>query len=222
MKNSLNLNDDKMDSFAKATVKYNVEKQLRSKYDKILAEKKEKASRKGKVIKMSSFLKVAVVVIAVLGSVFLIQETLYDSSSQSIAQNFLDQTVIHGNPDITRKGVSTATQLQREANDAYTHQDFALAIAKYEEHKTHNEISSLDQFYLGISHLKTKNYSEAIEQFEKLKVTENIRIEEVDWLLGLALVLSDQEKKAISILEEIVAEKKYKAKEASKLLDKMK
>lgn len=224
MKNSfdLDLNEEQLDSFANAAVQYNIEKQLRLRYEKILAKNKNEFHKKESLFHISSIVKIAAIVVAILASVFLIQESFFTTTTQSFAHALLDQTNISGNPDITRKGINSASTLRREANDAYTLKDYSLAITKYEELNTQKEIESLDQFYLGICHLKTNNYSEAIQLFSKLRADENFETGENDWLLSLAYVLSNQEQKAVPILQKVITEKKYKTKEAEKLLKRLK
>ncbi len=221
MNNHTNLNDDKMESFAEATVKYNIEKKLRSKYDKILVAKKKSTKRDKRVIKMINLLKMVAILVAVVACTFAIQNTLFSPSLKSIAKNHLDQTNISGNPDITRKGANSSSQLQRQANDAYLLKNYNQAIAKYEELQIQRKSSLTDQFYLGICYLKTENYPEAITVFSELDNIEQGQVQEIDWLLSLSYVLSSQEKKAIPILKDITLQNRYKSKEAKILLAKI-
>jgi len=221
MKNNLNLNEEEMDAFAEATVQYNIEKQLREKYDKILANKKKKKHKKSVLMRLPFLAKVAAVVVAIIGSLFLIQNVTSTSSPQSMAQRYLDHTNIPGNPDITRKGANSAHQLRREANDAFILKNYPLAISKYEDLAATIKSTSLDKFYLGVSHLKTDDFSEAIEIFRSLKKNEQIDTEVIDWLLSLAYVLSNQEKNAVPILEQIVTEESYQSEKAKDLLESM-
>ena len=217
MKSNTDLNNDQLDNFAEASVQYNVEKQLRERYGKILSENKKATPEKGRVISINPIVKVAVVVVTIIGSVFLINDVITPSNPQSMAQNFLNTTQIPGNPDITRKGVSTAEQLQREANDAFIQGKFDLAIQKYEQFKGQKEFSALDQYYLGVSHLKLNDHDKAIALLEEINADTSIPIQEVDWLLGLAYVLTDQKDKAKPILDGIISSNAYKAKEAKEL-----
>jgi len=223
MKNSfdLNLSEEQLDSFANAAVQYNIEKQLRLKYDKILAEDKFGVRKKESFFRLNTILKIAAVAIAVLGSIFLIQKSTLTPTTHTYAQTLLDQTNISGNPNITRKGMTSANRLRREANDAFILKDYTLAITKYSALIAQNEIASLDQFYLGISQLKTSNYNDAIQLFSVLKSENNFESGEVDWLLSLAYVLSDQEVMAVPILKKIISANKYKTKEAKELLDRL-
>ncbi len=217
MKNSLNLNEEKLNAFANAVVHYNIEKELRSRYDKILAD--NTYHTKETQFQLSTLVKVAAVALAVFGCIFLLQMPPNTPSIHTTAQNFLDQTQILGNPDITRKGASIASPIRREANDAFTQKNFPLAIKKYEELKTQSDFSSLDQFYLGISYLKTDNHSIAIELLSEINSGEKTKTVETSWLLSLAYILSNQQMKAVPMLEQIKRDKRYKAKEAEELLN---
>lgn len=218
MKNNTDLNEENLDVFANAAVQYNIEKQLRSRYDKLLADNHFNGEHKESTFRFLSIAKAAAVLTAIFGCIYLIQILAPHSSAQVMAQNFLDQTNIASNPDITRKGTSNANQLRREANDAYTLKNYPLAIEKYDALNSQNELIALDQFYLGISHLKTDDFNAAINIFSEIKSSEKIETQEMNWLLSLAFVLSKQEDKAVPLLENIIADKKYKSKEAEKLL----
>ena len=223
MKNNQSLNDAEMESFATAATQHNIEKHLRSKYDKILADKKKNTPKKNSIFRLSTLIKVAAVAVIVIGSTLLfMQSDAFSSSSKTMAENFLAQTNIPGNPDYTRKGSVTAEELQKEANNLFVLKDYPAAIEKFEELKSSQGLSLMDQFYVGVSLMKIKNYQEAIPIFNSLKSAGNNPIEEVDWLLSLAHVLSDQSENAVPILQNIIAEDRYKSKEAKKLMSKIK
>lgn len=221
MKNSYHLNNEQMDAFAEAAVKYAVEQKLRSKYDKILSAKAKNKAEKTSIIKKLPIAKIAAVAIVLLGSLFIIQQSLFSPSINIYAQTLLDQTLLPGNPDITRKGITDASQLQREANDAFIAKNYPLAIEKYTTLHADKKMSHMDQFYLGVAQMKVESFDEAIVHFSFLKNEAKLKIEEVDWLLSLAYVLSNQNEMAIPLLIEIVDSKGYKWKKAQQLLDKI-
>lgn len=237
MKNNINLNENQMDRFAEATTKHNIEKQLKEKYAKILQGNREAKNQKRKLISISTIVKIAAVVVTVMGSMYLIQETFFSPSPQAVAQNFLERTNIASNPDITRKGALTddtqplienniednsTSQILREANDAFVVKNYSLAIGKYKTLEKQDKLSTMDQFYYGISHLRANNFEDAILRFQTIKISEDNPIEEVDWLLALAYVLSHKEEKAVPILEDIISENNYKVNEAKKLINHIK
>ena len=222
MKNNIDLNEEKLDAFANAAVQYNIEKQLRTRYDKILADRKFSNPKKTTVFQLSTFTKVAAVIVSVLGCLFMMQLFVLSPSAQNMAQVMLDETHISSNPDVTRKGTSSVSQTRREANDAYTLKNYPLAISKYESLQSQNEVTALDQFYLGVSHLRINNLSESIATLNNMRDAKNFEPAEVEWLLSLAYVLSDQEQLAIPLLQKLVSDGDYKSKDAKKLLNKLK
>lgn len=219
MKNNIDLSEEKLDDFASAAVQYNIERQLRIRYDKLLTEQQLKSRKSASIFRFSSLAKVAAIAITVLGSIFLLRTITTAPSAQVMAQTLLEQTHISSNPDITRKGVNQADQTRRAANDAFTLKNYALAITKYETLTSQNDSTALDKFYLGICYLKINNYATAIGIFSEVKASKHI--EEIDWLLSLTYVLAGEEENAHPLLQTIIAKQQYKHKEAKTLLRKI-
>jgi len=222
MKKNFNPDDEDLDSFAEAAVKYNIEKELRLRYSKKLAQQNKKSTWVKYLFSKRIVAAAAAVSIIVFGSIFLFQTFNTSITTTEMAQRYVDNTIILGNQDITRKGSSTVDVLQRNANDAFVKKDYALAITNYEKLKSTQALSALDNFYLATSYLKQKNYEKAIILFNKLKNINYQSTEEVDWLLSLAYLLSEKNEEAISLLTIIATNDQYKAKEAKILLDKIK
>ncbi|MEM9545648.1 MAG: hypothetical protein AAGA77_06730 [Bacteroidota bacterium] len=219
MKNNTDLDDEKLEEFTNAAVQYNVEKQLREKYSTILEKRKTHTSSKSHIIKLKTLLNVAAIVVSVLGSIFLIQYALSPVNPKSMAERYLEQTKVLGNPDITRKGATTAVELQINANEAFVKEQYSLAAQYYEKYRSDNAFSALDQFYLGVSYLKTGELEKAISLFIEINSNDNEQIEEVDWFLSLTYILSNQNESAKPILEKIITKNSYKVEKAKDLLN---
>ena len=219
MKNKENISNENLESFGEEAVKYGVEKDLRKRYDKILSDQKK--SKRRKVFNISQIRKIAAVALIFLVSILLFQRYYPTQSLESLAQNYLENTNIPGNQDITRKGQETAHEIQREANYAYQLKNYPLAVSKFEILDSLNLLTPIDQFYLGICQLRSKNYPEAINAFESLDEKNVSMKEEVTWLLSLSYLLHNQKDKAKPLLEQIISTDQFKAKEAKQVLSRM-
>jgi tetratricopeptide (TPR) repeat protein len=113
--------------------------------------------------------------------------------------------------------------------------DLVLAMQLY-ENKNYNEALKLFEsillndpsriglnFYSGISQMETKEYDHAGKSFGKVIDDKyNMYIEQAEWYLSLCYIITNQNDKAIHLLEKITAEKGFYQKEAGKILRKLK
>lgn len=219
----MNAHSQKSEEENKKIIHHLVERDLKAKYSKILAEKHGvHPERKSWTILKLHWIKMVAACVILFVSYFIIQQYLPNNSPKQFALQQIKQTTILGDPAAMRKDVLFSEQLRLDANYAFIHNQFDEAIRLYENIiRTGNSIPS-DYFYLGVSYLKCTDPkpAQAIEVFEKIKSEVQMK-EELDWFSALALILQGDEIEAKGILMEIVQKKGFKYKEAQKLLKEM-
>ena len=121
------------------------------------------------------------------------------------------------------------------SGDNELNSDLVLAMQFY-ENKNYTEALKLFEsillsdpsriglnFYSGVSRMETKEYELAGKSFGKIIDDRyNIYIEQAEWYLSLCYVITDQEDKAIMLLEKIIDENGYYHKKARSVLRKLK
>ena len=119
----------------------------------------------------------------------------------------------------SRGGVAEGNDLRIEASDFYRANNFVAAAPLFDQLLNSPEGNPTDQFYLGLSHLYSGNYSTAIEKLTTLKGANDFSMQkELSWYLGLALIQEGQLEAAKSELEVLSSGSGWKGAEARELI----
>ena len=121
---------------------------------------------------------------------------------------------------VARKGNFEEEELRMQANEAYTTRNFEAAIEYWELLVANQAENTFDLFYLGISYLRQKNSKpeKTIELLEQIQQQTTELRQEINWVLSLAYLQTEQEDKARTLLQSIVTNKEFMANSAEKLL----
>ncbi len=129
----------------------------------------------------------------------------------------LDEALAASFPLIHAQNVR-GDSLEKELwEQAYTENDFALVIR---ELSTQTDKSETENFYLGMAHLKQRQYAPATEAYQKVIALNNFKgfLEQARWFCSLAYIQLEQLPEAKALLEIILQkEGHYKQMEAQEL-----
>lgn len=215
----INKEGDELNLLGNVVTEYNIESKLKEKYSKTLNDEYNVKRSKINLFNQRSVLKIAAVILVLVTSVFVIRNNVNQTSKIEIAQLYLDETKVFGNAEITRKGISDQDQLRKKANEAFSKKDYQTSISLYKDMELNNQLSSLDQYYLGINYLRISKFHEAINTLAPLKDQDHFFSEEINWFLSLAYIITDQDHKATFILKQIEETNSYKHEQAKQLLN---
>lgn len=192
------VHSEKTDSILKSWVNTLADEELRNEMASTLQAdfKIDKgSSKKSKTVRLRTWITAAAS-IAILISVFFYKQNMADPDVLA-AQYLQTQFVEHpGNS----KGFAQVNSFRSEAILAFNEEAFLKAAENFEKI---TEPTQEDIYYLGLSFLKTGQYSKASESLEKC-LSEGSRFkEEATWFLAISLILEGKEANSKVLLEEI-------------------
>lgn len=176
---------------------------------------------KGSSNRKSKFIVTGSVLISVLAGVILIlnltgkqytNEQLFDKYYESYESN----TTFRSADDGLNSDLVLAMQF-------YVDKDYNEALKLFESILLADPSRIGLNFYSGISRMEIKEYELAGKSFGKIIDDRyNMYIEQAEWYLSLCYIITDQDDKAIPLLEKIVNGNGYYHKEAGSILRKFK
>jgi len=177
-------------------------------------------------VKVSKFsMKKATVIVSgiavafALVALFLISQKNKPSSADLYAQYFKPAEI---GMSFRTSGNAVSNEL-RTAMMLYESKRFDEAIVMFEQilEKDNSRVGL--NLYSGISHLEVNQYDEANIRFKRIiDHKSNAFIESAEWYLGLCYLLKEDEENAVEVFKKIVDKKGYYAKDAKKILNKLK
>ncbi len=141
------------------------------------------------------------------------------SSYEQLADNYLT-TEFYENREEDDRGEQDVEQINQEAISAYNQKDFSTAIARYEAIIISGQANDRHYFFLGLSHLYTAAYQEAINHLLQVPLLNPSSkfMQEHRWFLALAYLKNNQVSEGKTILQSIPAGS-WKYQEAQDLLE---
>ena len=127
--------------------------------------------------------------------------------------------------DIKRGNTTTNSPLKLQAYKAYKENQYEKAQQAFEKLILQNPTEISAHFYLGLSHLYSKNYTAAISQLKTVQSVQKNNDsfqQEADWFLALAYILKGSDKLAQNELEKIVNTKGWNFEKAVVFLEAIK
>ncbi|MBN2522189.1 MAG: tetratricopeptide repeat protein [Bacteroidales bacterium] len=177
-------------------------------------------------VKVSKYsMKKATVIVSGLAVAFalvamlLISQKNKPSSADLYAQYFKPAEI---GMSFRTSGNAVSNEL-RTAMMLYESKRFDEAIVLFEQilEKDNSRIGL--NLYSGISHLEVNQYDEANLRFKRIiDHKSNAFIESAEWYLGLCYLLKEDEETAVEVFQKIVDKKGYYARDAKKILNKLK
>lgn len=171
-------------------------------------------------------LSIAAAIAAILLVAVVLRYQPWQPQYQQLANDFIKEDKIVHPLENRSKGQEESLGKWREAAaEAYIDEQYDKAVElglQIIEQK--QEILVSDHFFLGLSFLYLKQYSEAASQFQNAKLrnqlSQTIRFEqEISWYLSLALIQEGALESAKKELRQIVEQNQWKAEQAKQLLD---
>ncbi len=182
---------------------------LRSKMNSWHDEIEKKPKNKTLHFKWIYYSAAASVLIALF---FMSQYFFFNSSTKIFEENFSPYQDI-----ITVRG-SDPNSLQ-EAMEAYNHENYTLAVQKFESIIQEDEENTIALFYNAVSYLAVKNTQNAIPLFEKIINKENRFNIISKWYLGLCYVLNNDVAKAKKVFEDLASRNSSYSQKAQVILN---
>ncbi len=164
----------------------------------------------------------AIFLVVAMAVVFYFNQPL---SAESQAMAYLMEQKSESKGDVNRGNEEAAApKLYGQAYRAYEAADYEGARTTFLALVAENPTASSAHYYLGLSQLYLKDYSQAISTLQKVKslpTTDQALQEQANWFLGLAYTLSGQNELARQTLKEIIAAEDWRAEEAAEILSKL-
>jgi hypothetical protein len=109
-----------------------------------------------------------------------------------------------------------------KAKKMYFEHESSNALLILQNTPSSYDIESEKNLYSGLALMELERYNEAIEMFKAIQNDDEMTILSISqWYLALCYLAKEEKYEAITILEEIVDNKSYKHKKASKILKKL-
>lgn len=195
--------------------------QLRNNLTKIATENvKEKQVERSIGIKFRSRKMAMSIVAASLILVMGITGLLRYTSEDNIYQNFYTKYETAG---ISRSSNSIPDKTFALALQKYNNQEYQSALNLLNEVISNDQNNMASHFYSAVSLQELGKYKNAIEEYQVVVVDkDNLFIEQAEWYIGLCLIQTKEDKKAIKQFKKIVNDKGFYEQKASAILRKMK
>ena len=190
--------------------------------EKYGVEREAKTKPTNRIRTLGRVLTIAASIALVVVSYLLLNKNTVPAP-QRLVQEYIQELPIMADQAVARKGNFEAENLRMQANEAYTKRNFETAIGYWETLVANQDENSYDLFYLGVSYLRQKNSApeKTIDYLTQIQ-QQNIELrQEINWVLSLAYLQTEQEDKAKPILENIVNKQEFMAKAAEQLLTTM-
>lgn len=167
--------------------------------------------------KMKRMISVAasVVLIATI-SFFALNQNTQPSLQDIYSENFSHYENLNGQV----RGATESSSLQSQATRAYDMGNYSLAAASYAE-LVKTDKSANNYFYMGLSNLEAKNYSEAVSNLNATINNFDAFDKQAKWYLSLAHFANENEEAAIATLISLTAENSAYKERAESVLSEM-
>jgi hypothetical protein len=142
---------------------------------------------------------------------------------QQLAEQYVRELPVMADQLVFRKGQFQEDASRIKANEAYIEQDFVTAIQQWELLISHQKANNYDRFYLGVSYLRTtpSQPEKALALLQEAQSTTPELRQEINWIMALAYIRTDQLTKAQSLLQTIVQNDEYMSAKAAQLLQEL-
>jgi tetratricopeptide (TPR) repeat protein len=206
------------DTYDKDIVTYLVKENLRKRYG-ILLKDNHAIERKKSTIGRFNHVYWRAAILLLMTASFLFVSQLKSDSPHQMAMDMAKETMIIGNQEIMRKDGTLSLKIRLEANAAFINQKYEEAILMYKKLEATGSATDIDYFYQGIAQLKQHKpqTTEAIKMFNQIHDVEQLKYE-IDWFTALAFAMEGRYAESSHALNRVIANKKYKVREAKKLL----
>ena len=131
----------------------------------------------------------------------------------------IDNLSIMGDQSVIRKGTQNVELIRKQATLAYMNKDYSKSIQLWESMVNTQKATGLDFFYLALCQLRKSSPApqQTIQALLKARSL-NGPEEEINWILSLAYIKTEELEKAKSLLSEIVNKDAYQATAAKEIL----
>jgi hypothetical protein len=145
------------------------------------------------------------------------------SGYRQLADQYVQELPVMADQLVFRKGQFQEDATRIKANEAYIEQDFPTAIEQWELLISHQKDNNYDRFYLGVSYLRADKAQpeKALTLLQEAKLTTPELRQEINWIMALAYIQTDQLQNARILLETIVQNDEYMSAKAAQLLQEL-
>lgn len=211
------LSAEELDLFTKKMLQAKFDKEREQRWkEKLASEHNVHRTQQTKVVPLKKyrqwlFLAASILVIAV-AVVFVLDSS---PAPTTLATNLIEQDFF--DYQNTTRGDDDVEQIHLDAINAYNNKDFVTSIQLYKQLDNTNVEHS---FFLGLSYLYNKDYSQAVQQLlaTQKNDTNQTLTQETQWFLGLAYIQNNQLELAKQTLSNIQPSD-WNYSKAQKLLD---
>jgi len=204
-------NPSEQEEYLSKLIKKQHDDELRERWGSMVDEtplKKEPRAKKNIYTKiLAAFVFIAIMAL-VLGKINFKKET----ETIQFALQEINDPIIH--PGLT-KGANLDNSTRTNGIVSFNAQVYDVAAKEFNNIKNK---TAEDKFYLAMSHLYQKEYSDAIELLSGLSTGESDMNQESRWYEAIAYILNNDEESAMKILSTIDSNE-WKYDEAKKILD---
>lgn len=140
---------------------------------------------------------------------------------EQLADQYIESLPIMPDQLVFRKGAEEVAELRSDAYTFYSRAEYQKAIEAWQQLEAIDSLSTYDQFYRGTSCLRQipANTSCTIERLISVRDQVPELSQEIDWVLSLAYLKTNELALAKPLLERIVDNSQFMDEAAQKLLD---
>lgn len=154
----------------------------------------------------------------VLISFFFMIDKRSTDTKQLFAESFDPYPMV-----LAQRDEASGSRAYHLAINAYLDQNYQEAIENFEQLIVRDTLVILSKFYQGISYLALNQPDAALENLQEVRASDQEFLhQQALWYMGLGYLLNENQKKALSTLNQLSGYDNYKNEEAQRLTEQLK